>query len=162
MTPAFHYSTRYLLNKAYFSECYEQSVTQDYSWRAYAKALFFCLFGGVLVIFTPLNPYVAWFIFVLGLVEALSVYYQKPWWLVRQMLGKTANNEITLTIDDKGIQSRSFYGQQQLLWQDINGLIQTELGWIITHQAGKNYISASVLSAEAIDYLQQQAQQLSN
>ncbi len=160
MTNRTLFTAKYVLNKPYFLECYQQSVTEDHSWRAYAKALFFCLFGAVLVIFTPLNIYVAWFIFVLGLVEALSVYYQKPWWIFRQLLGKTANNEITLNIDDNGINTSSLYGQQQLLWQDIQALNRTELGWILEHKNGRNYISASVLSTEAAAFLASQTQKL--
>ena len=44
-------------------------------------------------------------LFAIGIVEALGVYYRKPWWVARQMLGKASKSEVTLTIDGKLTQS---------------------------------------------------------
>ncbi len=146
-----------MLDKDYFNECFEQSVTIDYSWRAYAKAIFFALFGTSLLLITEVNPYAAWFVVGLGVVEALSVRYQKPWWVMRQMLGKTANSEVTLTLDEQQIRSQSFYNDSHIPWQNVNSLTQTAQGWLIVHNQGKHYISARFLSPQANDFLADKA-----
>ncbi len=153
MTENFSYTTTFVLDKAYYNLCYQQSVVIDHSWRAYAKAMFFTVFGAVLVLFTPINSYVAWFVFALGLVEALSVRYQQPWWVARQLLSKAANNDVTLTIDTKGIHSHSFYIDDLITWSDINLLAQDQHGWLVQHSKGKNYLPQRLLSPEASDYL---------
>jgi hypothetical protein len=157
MTSKFSYSTTFKLDKGYFTECFEQSVNVEHTWQTYFKAIFFSVFGGLLVIFTPINPYVAWFLFGIGIVEALSVYYQKPWWITRQMLGKASNSEVTLTIDEMGINSHSFYIDDTFLWQDIVTIASTDKGWIFQHSKGKNYISSSFLNDDVQEFLQQKA-----
>jgi hypothetical protein len=153
MTASFSYSTQYLLDKNHFRECYAQSVIEDTSYQAYFKSAVLTLSGMLLVLFTEMNPYAAWFIFSLGILEALSVYYQKPWWVMRQMLSKAANGEVKLTINEQGISSQSFYAQLELEWTAVNALTTTDLGWLIGHAKGRNYISNSCLSQPCIDFL---------
>ena len=148
----YSFTHQYTLDKPYFTECYDQSVTPDKSFRAYAKAIFFTLFGGLLVVFTQINPYAAWFIFAIGILEWLSGYYQRPWWITRQMFSKAATSKVTLTIDDKGIASESFYQKQMFTWQEIE-LTSTEKGWIITHKQGRNYIASKGMEQPLIDFL---------
>lgn len=155
MSSEFSYATTFILDKAYFTECHEQSVKVDDFWQAYFKAIFFTVFGALLVLFTPINGYVAWFLFALGIVEALGVYYQKPWWVARQMLSRASKSEVTLTINDEGINSHSFYVDQTILWSDITAIEKTHLGWLFIHDKGKNYISASFLSDEAITFIEE-------
>ena len=146
MKPDFAYSTTFTLDKTYFAECYQESVTINHSWQSYAKAIFFTLFGAFLVLLTEINAYVAWFLFALGIVEALSVYYQKPWWVARQMLSKASKSEVTLTINEQGIKSHSFYIDETILWSDISAVEKTTQGWVVQHAKGKNYLSSAFLS----------------
>ena len=157
MNAPFSFSTSFKLDKAHFSECYAESVNGDYSYRAYFKASFLAFFGACLVLFSDINPYAAWFVFSLGILEALSVYYQKPWWVIRQMLSKASNSEINLIIDDQGITIKSFYVNQCILWTDISQLQATEKGWIVQYTQGRNYLSNSCLSEQAIEYLSQRS-----
>jgi len=147
------YVSQFILDKAHFNECYSQSVNSDYSIKAYFKAIVLTLFGMVLVLFTEINAYAAWFVFALGILEALSVYYQKPWWVLRQMLGKSAKGQVTLTINDTGISTESYYVSHHVLWENITELKATEKGWLITHLSGRNYISNICISTEAQQYL---------
>lgn len=162
MTTPFSFSTQYILNKNHFRECYSQSVIKDNSVGAYFKSLFLSLSGVLLVLFTEINPYAAWFVFFLGVLDALSVYYHKSWWVMRQMLSKAANSEVKLTIDEKGITSQSFHAELKLEWQEVSALIVTELGWLVEHAQGKNYISSSCLTAQAIDFLTAKSESLIN
>lgn len=160
MTDNFSYTTQFVLDKKYYRECFDESMLSDFSWRSYAKAIFFMAFGGVLVLFTHIEPYAAWFIFALGIVEALSVYYQKPWWVTRQMLSKESKSEVTLTINEHSISSHSFYTENVISWSDVTELTNTQKGWLVVHNKGKSYLSASVLSDDAINYLNEKSQSL--
>jgi len=155
MTQLFSYSTRFILDKNYFIECFEQSKSIDYSWQAYFKAIFFSTFGALLVLFTPINTYAAWFLFTLGIIDALGVYYQKPWWVTRQMLSRASGSEVTLTLNEQSIISHSFYIDETILWADISLLDKTAKGWIVQHAKGKNYISSSFLDDAANEFLMQ-------
>lgn len=157
MNQPFFFSTTFTLDKAYYSECFEQSVTIEHSLKTYAKAIFFIVFGGALVLFTDINAYAAWFIFVLGVLEIASVYYQKPWWVTRQMLSKASNSKVKLTIDDSGINTDSFYLKTRLNWQDISALTCTDKGWLIQHNKGRSYISSQFLNADVQAFLTNKA-----
>ena len=156
----FSYSTSFTLDKAHFEECYTQSVSEKQSIRHYLKAIILSIVGLLMLMFTEQNPYVAWFIVALGILEALSIYYRKPWWITRQMLGKESNSEITLNLDESSITTTSFYVNIKILWEDVNQLEKTQLGWLVFHKGGKAYISSSCLSSETENFIQQKLQSL--
>lgn len=158
MTTPFSYSTYFVLDKPHFNECFSNSVDIDKSWNAYKKSIFFCVIGVVLLFFIQVNGYVAYFMVVLGIVEALSVYYQQPWWVTRQMLSRSSNSKVTLTIDEQGIHTESFYQNSVIAWQDISEIKPTKDGLILLHNKGKSYISGSCLSEEAKSFLSSKVQ----
>ena len=153
MNKSFSFSTAFTLDKKHFSECYQESVVPDFSVRAYSKAILLSVMGLGLSMFTEINQYAAWFLIGLGAVEALSVYYQKPWWLARQMLSRASNSEVTLTVDESGIKTKSFYVEAEIKWPDIKEIKRTQSGLLVIHQGGKNYISNSCLSDQAIEFI---------
>jgi len=153
MPEPFSYTTTYQLNKAHFQECYSESVIVDTSFHAYKKSVVLTVAGMLLVLFTQMNAYLAWFIFSLGILEAVSTYYQKPWWVMRQMLSKAAKGNVDLTIDEESIVSKSFYANLTLLWSEVLLIEKTNLGWLIKHEKGRSYISNKNLSDSAITFL---------
>ncbi|WP_076418524.1 hypothetical protein [Colwellia sp. UCD-KL20] len=156
MTKPFSYSHTFILDKAHFNECYSQSVVNDQSLKAYFKAIILSVFGILLVLLSDVNPYAAWFVFALGILEAISIYYRQAWWVMRQLLGKSAKGEVTLIIDDKGIATESFYVKNMVLWDNVLGFKKTPLGWVVSHEMGNNYISDSCLSAQASELFNEQ------
>ncbi len=149
-----------MLDKAHFSECYVESMITEHSFRAYFKAIILALIAIVLLFVVQADPYISWFIVALSALEALAVYYHKPWWLTRQMLSKAAGSKITLTLNEQSITSKSFYGENILLWQNLSIIKKTAQGWLLSHQGGKYYISSQCLSGEAEDFLAKQAKKL--
>jgi len=103
MTQSSSYTASFTLDKAHYSECYSQSSTLSHDKKTYFKANVLTVFGLIILLATPVNPYAAWFVIALGLLETVSVYYHKPWWVIRQMLSKASNSEVKLTIDEQGI-----------------------------------------------------------
>jgi hypothetical protein len=159
MSQPFSYSTTYELDKAHFQECFSESVVIVTPINAYKKSIALTIAGMLLVLFTQMNPYAAWFVFALGILEAVSTYYQKPWWVMRQMLSKAAKGNVDLTIDEQGIVSKSFYASLTLLWSDVLFIETTQLGWLIKHAKGRSYISNKNLSAAAILFLTEKLDQ---
>ena len=153
MQQPFSYSTTYQLDKAHFQECYSESAIIPTPFHAYKKSMVLILAGMLLVLFTQMNPYVAWFVFAMGILEAASSYYQKPWWVMRQMLSKAAKGNVDLTIDEEVIVSKSFYASLTLLWSEVLSMEMTQLGWLIIHAKGRSYISNNNLSEEAVLFL---------
>ncbi|MCG9729832.1 YcxB family protein [Shewanella sp. Isolate13] len=152
MNEQYSYTTQYTLDKSHFSECYDESVVVDTSIRAYRKAIIFTVVGTALML-TNINGYASWFIIALGALEAVSVYFRKPWWLMRQMMSKAANNEVTLTIDESGITNDSFYVQGTILWQDVTSITPTEQGFLIKHSKGTSYLSKRSLDETATQFV---------
>jgi len=149
MTSPFSYSTTYVLDKSHFSETYDASVVVDDSKQPYLKSVIIALVGMAILYLTDIDPHIAWFVVALGGLEALSVRFQKPWWLARQMISKAANNPLTLTIDDIGINTKSLYVEGTILWEDVSKFEKTDLGWLLFHKGSKAYISDRILSEEA-------------
>lgn len=143
------YKTQFVLDKAYYQECFEQSVVPISFYQAYLKAGILILLGGCFVLFSEINQYAAWFVFSLGILEAVAQYYRKPWWVMRQMLSRAAKGEVDLTIDEVSITTKSFYHEQVILWGDIEALNETDSGWVIIHKQGRSYLSKQHLNAQA-------------
>ena len=149
MTSPFSYSTTFVLDKAHFYECFSISVVVELSVFAYRKAIVFWLMGIVLVLFTDFSAYVGYFMMGLGSVEALSNYYQQPWWVMRQMLSRAGGGEVTLTLDETGIHTHTFHLDIVVLWQDIKEIKRTKDGFLLVHAKGQSYLSDTCLSEDA-------------
>ena len=146
-----------MLNKAHFIECYEQTANVEKGLVAYKKAIVLILLSIVAAYLAEQYPTVSLFIFGLGVVEALSVYFAKTWWVWRQLLSKAANNKVDITIDEKGIATQSIHHKLELSWAEITDIIETSCGIILQHSKGRNYLSFTCISPQAHQFIKQQA-----
>lgn len=160
MSSPFSFTTTYRLDKDHYNECFDESVGSVRPWSLYFKPMILAIFGFYFVIFTTIEPYVAWFIVGLGFIEALSVYYRKPWWVARQMLSKVSGTDLTLSFNEHVIKSQSPVLESEILWSDVVSLEKTTQGWLIMHKTGKSYISSTCLSASAETFLTEQSEAL--
>jgi hypothetical protein len=160
------FSTQFTLDKAHYNECYSQSSTLVHNKKTYFKANILTIFGLFILLFTPVNTYAAWFVIAMGLIESVSVYYHQPWWVTRQMLSKASGSTVDLTIDDKGILTKSFHVNSRILWSDVTEITETELGFVVfftLHKNGnkasgkgvssKSYVSKKGLDANIIEFV---------
>ena len=159
MTQPFSYQTSFILDKSHFSECFDESVKVQTPFILYRKGLALMLVGMLLVMFSELNPYAAWFIFSLGILELVSSYYRKPWWVARQMLSKVAKAEVKLAINQDSIHISSFYNDNNMQFSDIELITPTKNGWLISHNSNRHYISNRCLDKSAEDFLQSKVSQ---
>lgn len=148
-----NYSTSYILDKAHFEECFSESVTTPLTINNFTKAIVLAVAGLAFLLFSEQDAYVAWFLIGLGVVDAVSLYYRKPWWVLRQLMSRAANNELTLTVDEDGIKNKSHYVNQLLAWKEISEVIETEKGLLVVHQGVRHYLSRRVLSDDAYQYI---------
>jgi len=149
------FTTHFILDRAHFSECYEQSAFINPPKKIRYKFISaLIVFGFLIMIATDQSVAVGLFFIGLAFVEFFSFKYAKVWWLSRQMWSKNSGNKITLSIDDKGIKIVSLYQNQSFIWQDIESLSETPEGlMLILKNGGKNYLSKHSLTAEIIDFI---------
>jgi hypothetical protein len=157
MSTPFSYSSTYILDKSHFSETFDASITVDNAKTVYFKSIILAFLGLALLLFKQIRPYVGWFIVALGALEVLSVRFRKSWWLARQMISKAASNELTLTIDEYSVSSKSFYVESKISWAEVRKIEQTAQGWLLYHAGGKNYLSGRCLSEPANEFIRAQA-----
>lgn len=161
MTTPFTYSTSYMLDKSHFIETYDASASASNAKRTYIIAIFLAISGLVMLNFTEIDPYVAWFIIALGGLEVFSLRFKKSWWLARQLISKAANTELTLTIDDTGVSSKSIHIESTIPWAEISKIEPApghpSPGWLLYYKGHKNYLSGRCLSEQAQEFVNAQA-----
>jgi hypothetical protein len=153
MNTPISYQTAFILNKAHYGECFDQSVVTDTTIKPYYKAMLLFVVGLILLFVVGTNYYGVFFVVALAALEAVSVRYRKAWWLARQMLSKASNSEITLVIDEQGITTKSFHVNGEIKWCDVSEIKQTDQGLLIIHPGGTNYISKSCLGQEVQEFI---------
>lgn len=154
MSPSFQQSTSFILDKAHFNECFQQSAPAIQA-KDYRKACFIGLMGIGLMFVKSDNYYIAYFLVALGLIEFFSIQHRQTWWVWRQLISKAAHSKVKLIINDIGIITESEQVNSQLLWCDVTSIVQTELGLLLRHKGGTNYLSNSCLSEEMIEFILQ-------
>ncbi|MFT6877171.1 MAG: hypothetical protein ACJAZF_003300, partial [Granulosicoccus sp.] len=85
----------------------------------------------------------------LAVLELLHIRFRRAWWLMRQTWGRSNDSEVTLTVDEDGIQTQNVHTQTALLWADIEHVIETDLGLILVAKSGgQQYLSKSLFPTE--------------
>ena len=47
------------------------------------------------------NGYLGNFLIVLAIIECISYYYRRPWWVARQMLSRASGSNVIIEIDEE-------------------------------------------------------------
>ncbi len=146
------YNTQFTLSRDYLAECFDQSL--PYGKNAKPNYLFpaLLLAAGVgLVGYTEQPRYLGVMLIGLAVLELFHIRFRRAWWLARQAWGRSFNTQVKLTIDEHGIQTQNPYTQTSLLWEDIERLIETDLGLILVAKQGQQQcLSKSLFSSEMI------------
>ncbi|MGF1749128.1 YcxB family protein [Vibrio cionasavignyae] len=151
------FTTEYILDKAFFAECYDQTSLPTQFPKAYLKGVLFLLFGVVLVKFELLpSSYIGWFFIVLSVIEALSVYFKRTWWLWRQTLSMSAGSKVVFQGDSNGVTYKNGNNTRSIVWSEIDQLEQSDLGFIFHMGKQRQYVSKSCLNEEEIAFIVEQ------
>ncbi|MFA0439002.1 hypothetical protein BCU70_09920 [Vibrio sp. 10N.286.49.C2] len=157
MSKDYGFTTEYTLDKAFFAECYDQTSRPVKFPKAYVKGMLFLLFGVALLTFELLpSGYVGWFFIVLSVIEALSVYFKRTWWLWRQTLSMSSGGKVVFQADSKGVSYKSGKNTRSIAWSEIDQLQQSDLGFILHIGKQRQYISKSCLNDEEIAFIVEQ------
>lgn len=152
------FTGQFKLDRPHFEECYDQSRLGQpkHNIRLPYAASF--IFGGMaLLLYTTIEGYIGAFILGLGLLEILSGYFHRSWWLTRQMFSRRANGQVTITLNSEGITTQTDYGSSQLAWEDVQSYSETDQGYMLAVKTGeKSYLSKAIFSDEARSYLAEQ------
>ncbi|MGF1694652.1 YcxB family protein [Vibrio lamellibrachiae] len=154
MSKDFEFTTEYTLDKTFFAECYDQTSLPVTFPKAYLKGVIFFLFGSVLILLELLpNSYVGWFFIVLSVIEALSLYYKRAWWLWRQKFSRRAGSKVIFQLGFDGVSYKSGKNARSIAWSEIDQLQQTDLGFILHMGKQRQYVSKSCLNDESIAFI---------
>lgn len=146
------YNTQFTLSRDYLAECFDQSL--PYGKGAKPNFLFPALLfvsGVCVLVFTEQSKFLGFMLIALAVLELIHIRFRRAWWLARQMLGRSANSKVTLSLDGEGVRTQNPYTQTALLWADIERIIETDLGLIlVAKKGGQQYLSKSLFSVELI------------
>jgi len=146
------HSSYYILNREYFSECFDESANTTTNLKTYRLAILFSLVAAALFTIEA-EAYIAWFVLCLSGIELLAIRYKRSWWITRQMFSRAAGSKVNIRIDDQGIFTDSAHHQKSMLWNDITEIRGTEKGFVISHNSGIHYLSRSGLSESILALL---------
>jgi len=146
------FTTQFNLSRDYLAECFDQSLPYGKNAKPnYAFPALLLAGGASLLFFTEEPTFIGSMLIVMAVLELIHIRYRRAWWLARQMLGRSADSEITLTINDTEIRTDSPYTQTTLLWTDIERVIETDLGLILVPKSGgQQYLSKVLFPTELI------------
>jgi hypothetical protein len=146
------FTTQFNLSRDYLAECFDQSLPYGKNAKPnYVYPALLLAGGASLLFFTGEPKLIGSMLIALAVLELFHIRYRRAWWLARQMLGRSADSEVTLTINDTEIRTHSPYAQTTLLWTDIERVIETDLGLILVAKSGgQQYLSKALFSVELI------------
>lgn len=153
VTMSFNFKNHYTLNKAYFLECYDQTINLEQGLVAYKKAFILFAIGCFIAFISDEYQVVSLFIMALSAIEALSVRFHRTWWLWRQLLSKAANSRIEFTINDNNITIQSIHQTLIIPWQEVSRITKTDKGVVIQLSNNRYYLSRQYLSVEADEFI---------
>ncbi|ABM00994.1 hypothetical protein SHAM105786_05910 [Shewanella amazonensis] len=152
MPTSLYHQHSFILNRAHFEECFDESVTPLTGPKRHIKTLGFGLMTFALLA-SPLPSYLGWFFLGLTVLEFLSVRYQRTWWLWRQLMSRAAGNEVTLTVTDTLLITESLGQKRELAWDSLDAITPTARGFLLQRGRARQYLSASGLSSDAQAFL---------
>ncbi|MBV7314453.1 YcxB family protein [Shewanella sp. NIFS-20-20] len=151
-----HFESSFTLDRHYYLACYDETAQPLIGIKPYAKAALLCIAGlGLAAANVP--AYLSYFIIGLGVIEGLSVRFNRSWWLWRQLLSKAANNTVSVTVNERGIRTHSQFVNQQWTWQQIVAIEEKPLGFVLQLDKGRQYLLKQPLSTDCQAFIRQQA-----
>ena len=102
------------------------------------------------------NGYVGWFFIVLSIIEGLSIYFKRTWWLWRQKISSLSGTKVVFQADAKGVSYKSAKITRSISWSEIDRLEQSDLGFIFHMGKQRQYVSKSCLNDKEIAFIAEQ------
>jgi hypothetical protein len=154
------HTAKYLLDRSYWSECFDQAVRYGSRWKKIELAIggAFIIAGFSLWLYFNRALFLPWVLVALGVIEIFSSRIKKFFWLRKQLGSKHSGFEVTHTFDDRGIQTAGKYSNGLMSWAGIEKLIETPEGLLIWPQKSIYwYLPKRSRSEEAIAFIKKKA-----
>ncbi len=131
------YSAQFILSRDYLAESFDQSLPHGKSAKPNFLFPVLMFTAGAGLLLATEQPRIAGIMFIaLAALELLHIRFRRAWWLMQQTWGRSNGNEVTLTVDEVGIQTQNVHTRTALLWADIKHVIETDLGLILVAKSG--------------------------
>ena len=147
------YTEKFLLDKAYFQECFDESIQLGEHNKPKYFLLILLVSLGLFSIYGLNKHYLGNFLILLAVVECLAFYYRRPWWVARQMLSRASSSTITLKINETGIEATNPYKSYTVKWEEVDSIVETSKGIVLKNSQYMQYLSSNALSTEARDFI---------
>ncbi len=151
-------SFEFKLTREHLAECFDESLPfSRHQKPKYGFAGSFIGIGMGLILFTEIGGVAPYIMVGLGILEFVSFYYRRPWWLTRQMWSRASNSQVTITLNEDGVHSKNPYTESTLLWEHVGKIIETDKGIILqTEKGAQSYLSRATMPEGALDYIKEQ------
>ena len=150
------YKHEFKLNKAYYQECFDESEKFGSTNKPKYALLVLLILLGLMSIYVLDNGYLGNFLIVLAIIECISYYYRRPWWVARQMLSRASGSNVIIEIDEEQITATNPYKTFTFNWQDITDIVKTERGLLIKSLKGTQYLSNNAIDKATADFILKQ------
>lgn len=148
------YQTEFKLSKDYLAECFDETLPfSKHAKPSYVFPAAAAIAGVVLFTSVEQGKWGGVVLLAIAALELIHMKFRRTWWLARQMLGKTANNQVQLIVDDDHIKTSSSGAETVLAWSSVDRVTETERGLILfDNQNRQQYLSKAILSAEVVEF----------
>ena len=150
------YTTSFKLSKAYFRECFDQSIQYGNNRRRVEHIIgTLALVTGIsLFIYTDLAILAPLVFIIIGTYELSNPFMKKIKWINRQMSSEAANIDMEICISDKGITSKSSYKNINMPWTGIKKIVETPKGILFFPRKGMHiYLQKKSLPQGAVEFI---------
>lgn len=143
----------FTLDKSYYQECFDESERFGKANKPKYILVVFLTLLGLVSIYGLENSYLGNFLVILAVIECVSYYYRRPWWVARQMISRASGSNVTVEIDNEKIKAANPHKSFVFNWQDITKVIKTDRGLLIYSLRGALYLSSSALDDDTVEFI---------
>ena len=150
------YSVNLTLDRAYFSEAFDQSIRYASKWRKAERIIgtIFLAFGIVFLFVVKEQSVLPVVLILFGLYELFSPLIKKPLWVGRQLKAKAADSNVQIVLSDSGITTSGIYSKSEITWEGVERILQTPKGVFVWPQKGMHiYLPKAVAGEDVIGFL---------
>lgn len=147
------YKHEFTLDKPYYQECFDESEKFGKANKPKYALVGFLTLLGLVSIYGLENGYLGNFLIILAVIECISYYYRRPWWVARQMISRASGSNVTVEINKEKIKAANPYKSFVFNWQDITKVIKTDRGLLIYSLRGAQYLSLSALDDKTVEFI---------
>lgn len=150
------YKTTVQLSKAYFSECFDQSILYGNNRRKveFITGSLALIAAISLILFSNIGFLPILILIIFGIYELFNPVVKKVKWVNEQMSSKIADTAVDICINDTGITSNTPFTENYMSWPEVGKIIETPKGLLIWPQQGMHiYLQKESMPDEIVQFI---------